>query len=164
MKELFLRTVRYNAWANDRFIDLLRRLDDATPDLEIASSFPSIRKTVLHIWGAEDVWLQRLQQVPKPVWKSAAFTGSNHDLCDNWQASSAAYIPFVAAAADDAFFRQVIRVVNTKGVHYDDEIGAILQHVANHATYHRGQLVTMLRQAGITEIPQTDLIAFTRGI
>jgi uncharacterized damage-inducible protein DinB len=35
-------------------------------------------------------------------------------------------------------------------------------HVFNHGTYHRGQLVTMLRQVGVTEIPQTDYIAFVR--
>jgi uncharacterized damage-inducible protein DinB len=34
--------------------------------------------------------------------------------------------------------------------------------VFNHATYHRGQLVTMLRQIGAEKIPATDFAAFVR--
>ena len=36
------------------------------------------------------------------------------------------------------------------------------QHVVNHATYHRGQIVTMLRQLGATPPKPMDLIAFYR--
>jgi len=34
--------------------------------------------------------------------------------------------------------------------------------VFNHSTYHRGQLVTMMRQLGETNVPVTDFIAFAR--
>jgi uncharacterized damage-inducible protein DinB len=36
-----------------------------------------------------------------------------------------------------------------------------MQHLANHSTYHRGQITTMLRQLGVTPVP-TDLIAYYR--
>jgi uncharacterized damage-inducible protein DinB len=36
-----------------------------------------------------------------------------------------------------------------------------LQHVANHSTYHRGQITTMLRQLG-AKPAGTDLIGFYR--
>ena len=36
-----------------------------------------------------------------------------------------------------------------------------MQHVANHATMHRGQVVGMIRQLGI-EPPSTDLIFYLR--
>jgi uncharacterized damage-inducible protein DinB len=36
------------------------------------------------------------------------------------------------------------------------------QHLVNHGTYHRGQVVTMLRQLGAGTPPSTDLIAFYR--
>ncbi|MFN2424735.1 MAG: DinB family protein [Cryomorphaceae bacterium] len=32
----------------------------------------------------------------------------------------------------------------------------------NHSTYHRGQLVTMGRQAGLSTPPQTDYIFYVR--
>jgi uncharacterized damage-inducible protein DinB len=36
-----------------------------------------------------------------------------------------------------------------------------MQHVVNHSSYHRGQVVTMLRQLGI-QPPATDLIRYYR--
>jgi uncharacterized damage-inducible protein DinB len=39
-------------------------------------------------------------------------------------------------------------------------VSGVLLHIFNHATYHRGQLVTMLRQAGEKKIPGTDMITF----
>jgi len=38
----------------------------------------------------------------------------------------------------------------------------ILLHIFNHGTYHRGQLVTILQQLNIQNIPQTDFIVWTR--
>jgi uncharacterized damage-inducible protein DinB len=38
----------------------------------------------------------------------------------------------------------------------------VLHHIFNHSTYHRGQLVTMLRQLGSKDIPATDFIAFVK--
>ena len=38
----------------------------------------------------------------------------------------------------------------------------MLQHVVNHATYHRGQVTTMLRQLGAAPPKSMDLIQFWR--
>ncbi|MGZ3851281.1 MAG: DinB family protein [Flavisolibacter sp.] len=38
----------------------------------------------------------------------------------------------------------------------------MLLHAFNHGTYHRGQLVNMLRQLGVDKIPGTDFIAWSR--
>jgi uncharacterized damage-inducible protein DinB len=38
----------------------------------------------------------------------------------------------------------------------------MFQHVVNHATYHRGQVTTMLRQLGATPPKPMDLIAYYR--
>ncbi len=37
----------------------------------------------------------------------------------------------------------------------------LIRHVVNHSTYHRGQLVTMLRQLGHTP-PSTDFTRYLR--
>jgi uncharacterized damage-inducible protein DinB len=162
MKELLLRAARYNAWANDHFIQLLVTLDDEDLDMNILSSFPSIRKTVFHIWGAENIWLQRFESVGKPVWKPDTFNGNIIALCDAWRITSAELIRFTGLLKDDAELSRVVTGVNLKGHPFADSLLDGLQHVFNHSTYHRGQLVTMLRQAGITAIPQTDLIDFVR--
>jgi uncharacterized damage-inducible protein DinB len=162
MKEYLLRAAQYNIWANDRFIKVLTSLDDGVLDLEIISSFPSIRKTLLHMWGAEDIWLQRFQGAEKPEWKAIGFEGNIQELCDLWARSSKGMLELIEQSDNNGLARR-ITVISMKGDRYEDELGAALQHVFNHSTYHRGQLVTMLRQAGITTIPGTDLIAFVRA-
>jgi len=37
----------------------------------------------------------------------------------------------------------------------------MMQHLVNHATYHRGQIVTMLRQLGVKPT-NTDMIFYFR--
>jgi len=45
---------------------------------------------------------------------------------------------------------------------YKQPVCQMILHVFNHGTYHRGQLVNMLRQLGIEKIPQTDFIVWSR--
>jgi len=40
----------------------------------------------------------------------------------------------------------------------------MIMHCMNHSTYHRGQIITLLRELGATEIPGTDMIAYIREI
>jgi uncharacterized damage-inducible protein DinB len=40
----------------------------------------------------------------------------------------------------------------------------MIQHVVNHASYHRGQVTTMLRQLGAAPPKSTDLIIYYREI
>lgn len=163
MKERILHLLRYNEWANGQFISVLAALSDEEVNREIVSSFPSIRKTVIHMWSAEDIWLQRLQRVDKPVWNGLLFEGAFTQAMNNWKVASAALRDFVQALPDDSALLESIHVVNIKGEHHDDVIADVLEHVVNHSTFHRGQLVTMIRQVGITTLPSTDLISYTRA-
>ena len=114
------------------------------------------------MWGAEDIWLQRLQQHASPVWKPAVFTGNATELMDNWESASAGFVKYLQGVREESELSKPLTIINLKGESHEDAISAILTHVFNHATYHRGQLVTMLRQSGVTEIPQTDFIVFAR--
>ena len=72
MKETLLQYAKYNLWANSRMIEVLAKLSEEKLDMEIESSFPTIRKTVWHCVRAEDIWLQRLNLVGNPVWMDDA--------------------------------------------------------------------------------------------
>lgn len=163
MKEHFLQYARYNAWANKKMIDVMNGLSDAQSEQEIVSSFPSIKATVIHSWGAEDMWLQRLLLTENPVWKPSVFNGTAGEACTAWLDCSQKLIDFVQQQRDDAAFDHVVAYYNLKREHNKTPVREILNHVFNHATYHRGQLVTMLRQVGVTKIPGTDFIAYSRN-
>jgi len=49
---------------------------------------------------------------------------------------------------------------NIKGEHWEYPLGHMLQHVVNHSTYHRGQVITMLRQLGANAVSTDFLLYF----
>lgn len=162
MKELLQQYAEYNVWANKKMIDAMLKLEGGLADKEITSSFPSIRATVFHTWSAEFIWLQRLQLAEHPVWLAGDYQGTFGEACGDWQKVSAALVQFVEKQFDDKAFTHVLQYYDLKKNSHKTPVFQVLQHVFNHSTYHRGQLVTMLRQVGATEIPGTDFIAFAR--
>ncbi|MGZ3844574.1 MAG: DinB family protein, partial [Flavisolibacter sp.] len=58
--------------------------------------------------------------------------------------------------------QHVFQYQNTKKEQFKQPIYQMLLHAFNHGTYHRGQLVNMLRQLGVDKIPGTDFIAWSR--
>jgi uncharacterized damage-inducible protein DinB len=162
MKELLLQMAKYNLWANKRIIELMLKLDDEQLDKEIESSFPSVRDSALHIWGAEFLWLQRLQLTEQPVYMPYIFKGSFEEACADWQLVSQAFIDFTGRQYDDKAFEHVVQYYNSEKKSFKNPVFEILQHVFNHSTYHRGQLVTMLRQSGVHKIPATDFTVYLR--
>lgn len=160
MKETLLQYANYNVWANKRIIEEMQKVDLVQLDAEITSSFSSLRKTVLHIWSAENIWLQRLQLAEQPVWIENSFAGTFEEACMKWQDCSMQMQKFVEKQFNDAAFSHVMQYYTRKKQPMKSKVSEVLIHVFNHSTHHRGQMVTMLRQAGLTTIPTTDFIAY----
>ncbi len=51
---------------------------------------------------------------------------------------------------------------NSKKELFKQPVFQVLMHLFNHQTYHRGQLVTIMRSLNIDKIPKTDFIEFSR--
>lgn len=162
MKELLQQYAQYNVWANKRIIDIMAKLEDGLTNKEVASSFPSLQATVCHTWAAEYIWLQRLQLAEYPRWVGSDFNGTFEEACKNWQQVSAELVQFVDKQYDDRAFQHVLQYYDRAKASHKTPVCHVLQHVFNHSTYHRGQLVTMLRQLDAKDIPATDFIAFAR--
>lgn len=163
MKELIRQYARYNIWANNEFIKLVSSCTEEQLDKELVSSFPTIRKTIYHLWGAEDIWMQRLQLVEHPERAAANFSGSFGEALTQWQDCSQKLLQFIEKQYDDAAFDHVVEYYNPmKKQSMKLPVYVVLMQVLNHATYHRGQLVTMLRQVGIKKIPATDFMIFKK--
>lgn len=156
LKEHIKSIWQYNKWANEKLFDAIP-LEIA--DIEINSSFNSIRKTVYHLWDAETVWLERITDKPLTTWPaSAKFTGTFSDSFAKILEQENIYIQFI----EQTDLLQRVSYNYLKGEEFSNSYFEVLSHVANHSTFHRGQIVTMLRQAGVTVIPSTDLIAYYR--
>ena len=151
----------YNLWANERMGHFLMAQTDAVLQAEQKSSFTSITKTVMHLWDAEIVWLTRLRGQSLTEWPSKKFAGTKVDMLHGLIKTSTELLQLVKEKGD-GFTSQAIAYKNMKGDPYTNRVEEILYHVVNHGTYHRGQIITMLRGAGVEQVVNTDLITWFR--
>jgi uncharacterized damage-inducible protein DinB len=152
----------YNEWANTKIADVLREVDDNIFFQDNKSSFPSIAKTVLHIWDAQHIWLTRMQGANLGKLPSASFKGSKNDSLNGLMESSAELCAFLSSKPK-AFLSTYYAYKSLKGEPFESTYEDTLFHIVNHSTYHRGQIISMLREAGMTNLPNTDLIHYLRS-
>ncbi|MBN8684173.1 MAG: DinB family protein [Chitinophagales bacterium] len=152
---------RYNLWANTRLVNWLAQATEAQLEQPLESSFPSIRATVQHLWGAEAIWLERLRGNSPTTFVSLQFQGSSQEVLQHWIKASADFTSFVVVQ-EDAFFQQTFEYKNLAGEAFRSAAQEMIQHCMNHSTYHRGQLITLGRQVGLGKAPQSDYIAYVR--
>lgn len=161
MKQLLQQYAAYNIWANNKLFDCINNLSDDQIQREITSSFPSLYKTVLHVLDAENIWWQRIKLAEHIEIPSENFTGSFGELIKKLNMQSAQWEAWVSNATENQL-NHVFAYQNTKKEQFKQPVYEMLLHLFNHGTYHRGQLVTMLRQLGVEKIPPTDYIIFSR--
>jgi uncharacterized damage-inducible protein DinB len=150
----------YNAWANRRALEASEKVSVEQFLQRIDSSFPSLRDTLAHIYGAEWIWLERFQgRSPSALPASAEFTDIN-SLREQWLEHQARLLNFVGGLSQADLDRELEYKTLKFGV-YQNPLWQSLLHVINHGTYHRGQVTTMLRQLGAQPI-LTDLMHFYR--
>jgi uncharacterized damage-inducible protein DinB len=146
----------YNTWANQQLANWLQEADSVQWQQQVESSFNSLELTVRHLWNAEHGWLCTLKKEP---WKQAIETDvamSKTAVLSGFLATSKTFENFVCALSDTDF--QDVRTLGKDQKNID--LTGIIQHVFNHATYHRGQLITIGRQVGLPAPPRTDYIFF----
>ena len=160
MKTLLQQYAAYNIWANKLLVERIGKLSDEEITREIASSFSSLYKTVQHMWLAEEAWWQRHKLAEKLDLQSEKFIGTFSELTANLAKQSQQWSEWVNAATENQLSHVFAYIRNKEQIKMP--VYQMLQHVFNHATYHRGQLVTILRQLGADKIPATDFSAFCR--
>lgn len=155
MKELLKQYAAYNKWASQKIIELILTLPEEKQIAEVPSSFHSLYKTILHMWDAESIWWQRMKMHERIVIPSENFTGTMKDVANGLLHQSAQWEEWVSNASELSL-EHVFQYQNTKREVFKMPVYQMVHHVFNHGTYHRGQLINMLRQLGVNKLPQTD--------
>lgn len=161
---------RYNRWFNSRLYDAAQRLDDAQRKCDRGAFFGSIHGTLNHVLVGDKLWLgrfARLGSFPMLTEERLAlpgFAGLDMQLHDRFEplrrdreALDAAIEAF-AAGLDPALLAGPLRYTTTAGAPRCLPVWQALSHFFNHQTHHRGQVTTLLMQAGI-DPGVTDLLA-----
>jgi uncharacterized damage-inducible protein DinB len=150
----------FNSWANHRTLDACAALTPEQFTRDLGSSFGSVRDTLVHICGAEWIWLERWHgRAPTGIPTPAGFPDFE-SVRRRWAEVECNLLDYVASLTQEDVQR-VIQFKTLNGTPYAQQLGQCLQHVANHSTYHRGQITTLLRQLGAKPVA-TDLIGFYR--
>ena len=149
---------RYNRWMNERLFAAAAQLDLAERTRDRGAFFGSIERTLNHILWGDRIWLGRFtgQRGSAPAFGADMFTdfadlSREREITDTalldwagalrpaWLASTLEY-----RAASDGKLRQLPAWIAAT-------------HLFSHATHHRGQVTTLLKQAGrdpgVTDLP-----------
>ena len=152
MKDLLLQYAAYNLWANTRMVERLQRERDGLMDHHVKSSFPSLGLTLAHIRDASRTWHERIFGV------QGMHLGTGIDAL----LEVSVKLNDQVKLADEAMLMQSVSYANSRGEQFTHPRWQLLMQCFNHASHHRGQLITIMRQLDLTEIPNTDLVTYQR--
>jgi uncharacterized damage-inducible protein DinB len=158
-KKYFIDLADYNIWANDIVHSWFDKISGEQWEQVIVSSFKSIAETAVHTAAAEMIWLDRLHKVEKPVFLTSVFKGPKQEAIAIWKKTSQGLRSFIENF-DETKLQERVSFKRPDGNTYELQHYQIFAHVFNHSTYHRGQIVTMLRQAGFTAVHSIDLSTY----
>ncbi len=169
----------YNRWAADRLYAALEALSLEQFTATIPSSFPSVRETLFHILAAEWIWMKRwtgespratvpnpnvslkswngLRSGPVPTVEELSMLAQLRAFGDEVDQKRETFLAGLSAE----MLQSPLPFTDMAGAPHSEPLVQMLQHVVNHGTYHRGQIVTMLRHLGAST-PSLDMLYFYR--
>ncbi len=161
-REYLNHLIAFHYWARDRVMAAAEPLSSEQYAQQLGSSFSSIRDTLNHVYLAEWIWYSRWNG-ESPSAFPAIDLPDLATLRARWSEMERNVRTFLANAGD----AELNRVYNYKlmsGKAGTSPLWQMVAHVVNHATYHRGQVTTMLRQLGAVPPQSTDMITYFREV
>jgi uncharacterized damage-inducible protein DinB len=151
----------YHYWGRDRLLEELDALTTEQFTRPLTSSFASIRDTVAHAHSAEWIWYQRWRGESPTAHLPAGRFPDAASVRSAWAELEQQVRAFIngLGQADVDRVLQFRLIDGTRGA---SPLWQMVYHLVNHATYHRGQVTTLVRQVGGKPVG-TDAIAFFRS-
>lgn len=150
------RWYAYARWANARMLAACDTLSADALQREQGTSFGSVLGTLEHMYGADWVWMERWQGRFPSAFPAKGTLHTVADLRAAWASLDTGREEFLSSLTA-ARLDEPLAFRNMKGDAFEYPLGSLLLHVSNHATYHRGQVMQLVRQLGGT-VSSTDLL------
>ena len=153
----FAAMARNSAWANDRLLEACEALDPAEFAAPRVSFFPSLRRTLNHLYAVDVYYLDALEETGRGL---AVFLPSDPDFAEPaalraaQAASDRRLVGFCDRLAPGDLDRRV-EVVRDPDGRPRERIDALLAHLFQHQIHHRGQAHAMLAGTAVPP-PQLD--------
>ena len=146
---------RIGAWLAEQPADLLYQT--------VPSSFNSLADTLWHIQMVEDMWLHTLRGQEITIPYGQKYTGTIPDLLTAFVRTAEKLDQYVQTLSEEDLQELCAFKVPVRWPEFDDFERArflVIQHAVIHAAYHRGQLVTIGHNLGLSKAPITDFITY----
>ncbi len=137
----------YNAWANAQLLQAATPLTDSQLDRKFDMGVGSLRKTLLHIYNGEFVWLQRWQGKRDTPWPNEEEKATVATLASRFGLLPPQHDAFLETLKDTDLDRSIV-YRDSKGSLFSAALGDMLIQGFNHSTHHRAQAANMLRHVG----------------
>lgn len=149
--------IGYSAWASGQLVEAAAALTQEELTRDFGTAAKSVLGTLVHVFGADRIWLARLTGGPANKY----LTDADYQLAvlqNDWPALYGRWKEWVAGLTDEAAAAEV-SYQDLHGNPWRAPLGQTVMHVVNHGTHHRGQVSGFLRSMGHTP-PKLDLIFY----
>jgi uncharacterized damage-inducible protein DinB len=156
MNDDLISLYAFNRWANDRVVESIRGLMPEQYVQEPVPGWTSVRSSLVHIAGATWLWARRLRGEPVTKVVDENEVPILEDAVQLLAKGQDALETLLAAQTPESL-AAIWNTVDPRGNERKMPYWSVYRHVANHATYHRGQIASKLKRFGM-QAPTTDLI------
>jgi uncharacterized damage-inducible protein DinB len=155
MTDDFVSLFAYNRWANARVLDACRKLSPEQYAAEPVPAWSSVRSTVYHLAIVTDGWLRGLAGDPDENMPTEAEIATVDDAERLLERAHRRFDELLPTMTPERLATPVL--LKRRGRSATLPPWAVLRHIVNHSTYHRGQVASKLKRFGI-EQPATDFV------
>ena len=171
--DVFRAHARYNRWMNDKIFALCATLDDAERKRDRGAFFGSIHRTLNHILLGDRTWMLRFtgdreryesrdaSGAPIRITSLGQELYASFDELREQRARTDADILAWTSTLEERWVTTELAYKTSTGWEMKHPAWWALTHFFNHQTHHRGQITTLMMQAGI-DPGVTDMIAMFR--
>lgn len=142
----------YMIWADRLSLAATAQLPNDEYFRERAVSAGSIHKLLVHLLGAEWIWLMRWRGTPPGQFITPDEYPTRAAIEARWPEIHREVSEFLDSQTDQSV-SQVFEFLTFSGDRYSVPLDQAMLHLVDHGSYHRGQLNTMLKQAGAEPAP-----------
>jgi uncharacterized damage-inducible protein DinB len=150
----------YNAWAFDRVWSCVEQLTDEQFVEEVDYSRGSVRNQTLHIITAIERWMQRLEGNPPSASPPAEDFRTRASVRERWEQTRAALNAYLSDLDQIRLDEIVEGRLAGRGLDYANTRSDLLQHLSNHGTDHRAQVLAILHSEFHIPTVEQDLALY----
>ncbi len=156
--QLLAQHLEYSLWATQQVLAAVKSLTPEALQADRGNSFGGIHDTLLHVFRADRIWHARFTQVPNVAFAQPNDPQTIEALEQHWPQYPQGLADWTRNQSNESLSED-LHWINLKGESKSEKKYKALLHIVNHGTYHRGQVITMLKQAG-GQVVSTDLVYY----